>query len=364
MRIAVDARPLVHPTTGIGRYTRALLARLAAGTHEILLYSHAPLSPDRTFGLGVRHGRGASPALSTLYAQTHFARWARHDRADLFWSPRHHLPVGLGDMPSVVTIHDLVWRLYPETMIRLGRLAEAWLMPRALRQASSVIAVSNATARDLDRFYPDVSSKVVVIPEASDLEPPALVPCTRGDPYLLFVGTMEPRKNLGAVLEAFSRLRTRGVRSHRLVIAGNAGWKTRDLERALRATEGVELVGSPDDERLASLYAGAAAVVVPSLYEGFGLPVAEAMSFGIPVITSTVSSLPEVAGDAALLVDPASSDAIADAMQRIIAEPELRAELARRGKARAAELSWERAAAATLEVFEGVGRTRNSPGRR
>src|SRR4029434_6035663 len=104
------------------------------------------------------------PVLSTAFVQTQFGRWAREDRVDVFWSPRHHLPGGLGRMPSVVTIHDLVWRLYPETMIRRGRMVESWLMPRALRHATCVIAVSEATARDVRGLYPVTSTKLIVIP--------------------------------------------------------------------------------------------------------------------------------------------------------------------------------------------------------
>jgi glycosyltransferase involved in cell wall biosynthesis len=354
LRIAIDARPLNYPTTGIGRYTGALLKRLRQSPHELLLYSHAPLDAEWHERARVRHGNLARPILSTAFAQAQFGRWARQDGADVFWSPRHHLPPALGDVPSVVTIHDLVWRLHPETMIRLGRLVESWLMPRALHRATRVIAVSEATANDVRELYPVAARKLVVIPEASDLD--TARGCKRGEepPYFLFVGTLEPRKNLANVIEAFTLVTRNNRLPHRLRVVGNPGWKSLQLTRALEQTPGVEWHGRVDDATLCDLYAGAYCVLVPSLYEGFALQIVEAMSFGIPVITSNVSAMPEVAGDAALLVDPYSVNAIAAAIRRVVEEPGLRDALAARAAVRSRVYSWESAAQATLEVLEAA----------
>lgn len=318
----------------------------------MMLYSHTPLAREWAEGARVRHGNMPHPAMSTAYAQACFGRWSREDRADVFWSPRHHLPAGLGPVRSVVTIHDLVWRMHPETMIRLGRLVEAWLMPRAVQRAARLIAVSHATANDLVSFYPHAAAKTEVIAEACDL-PRASTRTPPGPPYFLFVGTLEPRKNLARVLAAFARL---GGSPYRLVVAGNPGWKNAELVRTLKTSPGVEWVGHVDDETLSSLYAGAYCVVAPSLYEGFGLQIVEAFAFGVPVITSNVSSLPEVAGDAALLVDPHSIDAVAAAMRRMRDEPGLREALAARASRRSFHFSWDRSAEALLAVFETVHR--------
>jgi glycosyltransferase involved in cell wall biosynthesis len=350
LRIAVDARPLTHPTTGIGRYTAALLRRFRKLRHEFVLYSHSPLAAEWCEIARVRHGNLSQPVLSTAFAQACFGRWARADRADVFWSPRHHLPAGLGRMPSVVTIHDLVWRTHPETMIRLGRLVESWLMPKALADATRVIAVSQATADDIRRHYATAAAKVRVIPEASDL--PVVAGHPGGSPYFLFVGTLEPRKNLARALEAFVAATRDGETQHRLLVAGNPGWKNAGIAQALRDAPGVEWLGRVDDATLARLYADAFCVIVPSLYEGFGLQIVEAFASGAPVITSKTSSMPEVAGDAALLVDPYSVESIAHAIRRMIAEPGLRDALASRATIRGREFSWDRTAHETIRVLE------------
>ena len=332
------------------------MRRLRTWPHEILLYSHAILAPEWHESAHVRHGNLSRPVLSTAFAQARFGRWAQDDRADVFWSPRHHLPAGLGRIASVVTIHDLVWRTHPETMIRLGRLVESWLMPRALDMATRVIAVSQATADELRHHYPAATQKISVIPEASDLPRATLQnPNARGA-YFLFVGTLEPRKNLARAIEAFVAA-THDNTSHRLVVAGNPGWKNIELTRALRDAPRIEWLGRVDDATLADLYAGACCVLVPSLYEGFGLQIVEAMASGVPVITSNTSSMPEVAGDSALLVDPYSVDSIANAIRRVIHEPELRATLAARAAMRGREFSWDRAAEATARVLEEAART-------
>jgi glycosyltransferase involved in cell wall biosynthesis len=254
-----------------------------------------------------------------------------------------------------VTIHDMVWKLHGETMVRLGRLVEALLMPSSLRKADRIIAVSEATAQSIVAFYPDVEAKITVIHEASSLQHlrPSDEPCPQ-QPYMLFVGTIEPRKNLENILRAFRSLIAAGGDTHRMVIVGNVGWKNENIHRLLRdvtLSSRVVLLGHVPNERLVALYRGADFVVAPSLYEGFGLVVVEAMGFGKPVITANVSALPEVAGDAAILVDPTDVGAITAAMHRLINDRDLHKDLARRSLTKAKAFSWDRTAAETLSVL-------------
>ncbi len=326
--------------------------------HQLFLYSVAPVliefsQPNVT----VRTTPVHMPLLNALQAQIAFPTWARHDRINIFWSPRHHLPL-LSGRPTVVTIHDMVWKRHGQTMVRLGRMIEQLLMPKSLRKAQGVIAVSRATAQDIIAFYPDVAQKIVVIPGATSLQ--EIAPGSDElptQPYMLFVGTMEPRKNLNAVLDAYRLLLDSGVTTHRLVIAGNLGWKNEETHLKLEReplTTYVDLSGKVPDEHLVALYRGADFVVAPSLYEGFGLVVLEAMGFGKPVITANTSSLPEVAGDAALLVDPTSIQDIEIAMRALIENRDLHAQLSRDGVERARDFSWERAAEDTLNVLLDV----------
>lgn len=357
--IAVDARPLAAPLSGIGRYLSSLLVELAETDHRWRLYSHAPIDvPVSNGNVEVRTGEVARSSWSTPFAQARFAAWARDDRADVFWSPRHHLPLLLRGLPAVVTIHDLVWRRAPSTMMPMGRLLERLLMPPALRAARTILVPSAATAADLQSFYPQHAGKVRVTPLGATLRAGPPSAAAARSPYLLFVGTLEPRKNLARVLAALEQLRQRGTRL-RLVIAGGRGWKSAGLHSTIDAAERagfVEYLGHVDDTALAQLYSGCEFLVAPSLYEGFGLQIVEALNFGKPVITSRLSSMPEVAGNAGLLVDPCSVDEIRDAIATLSEDAGLRHTLAGCARRQAEKFSWKAAARATLAALESAAR--------
>lgn len=359
LRIGVDARPLGTPATGIGRYLSALLAHLSRTDHEFILYSDRELASVTDFT--VRNGQTSGALRSTLFAQTRFPVWAHKDRLDLFWSPRHHLPLLLSPTtPSVVTIHDLVWKRLPQSMAPFGALAERLLMPPSIHRSAAIIAPSRATAGDIATFFPSAASKIHIVPLASSLA--AIQPrgTSARTPFMLCVGTLEPRKNFTRVVEAFEKSVLTGDYPHELLIAGNEGWKNEELLQRVRAAgPRVRLLGRVDDSDLASLYAAADFVLAPSLYEGFCLPILEAMSFGKPVITSNTSSMPEVAGDAALLVDPTSTQAIADAMETLLRDRSLHRELSQRALAVAGRYSWERCAEETLAVLEAAAAARH-----
>ena len=363
MRIAVDARPLAHPATGIGRYTEAVLRRLVNTGHQWFLYSDREITPrfplDDHVQLRQGHVRPGSP-LSIIHSQLVFPRWARGDCVDIFWSPRHHLPVLLpAGIKSVVTVHDVVWKRYPETMRRANHWLERCLMGPSLRRADSIISVSDFTARELAHYWPHVGGRCQTIYEAADNPPQSYeesIPLP-GSAYLLFVGTPEPRKNLPVLLRAYAEAVHVGGLEQELVLVGAGGWGSFDLNREIAALElggRVHIRGRVSDAELQALYAGATALLMPSLYEGFGLPVLEAMVHGTPVIVSNRGALPEVVGEAGIVVEPDSIAEIAAAMVRLDSDAQIRQSLVALGKSRAALFQWDEISAQTLQVFEAL----------
>lgn len=357
MRIAIDARPLASPLTGIGRYTDSLVRRLIKTDHEWFLYSDRPLTAElpETDNVIVRcgHARGGSPG-SLRWAQWEYVRWAKQDGIDVFWSPRHHLPLLLPDrIKTVVTIHDLVWKRYPETMQRKNYWLERLLMAPSIRMADNIIAVSNFTASEISHFYHEASLKVTVVLEAAE-EPPVDCPLPEGIPeeFLLFVGTLEPRKNLKLLLEAYAEV---CVQSPPLVIVGGAGWGELHLDKLI-TDNGLEQkvisLGYISEPHLQGLYGNATALVMPSLYEGFGLPLLEAMRHGVPIVTSNTGSMVEISGPAAVLIDPTSKESIATSMRQVVSDLQLRGKLSSAGLEQAAHFSWDTAAQSTLTILE------------
>lgn len=359
-RIGVDARSLSYPSSGIGRCLDSLLTRMIPLEHEWVLYSYQPLRHSFVdFG-------NVTASISRWPSQLHPA-WSQlglpglldNDGIDLLWSPAHQLPLlSPARVRHLLTINDLTWRFYPETMTRVGRLADRWLMPPSVRRADRIVAISASTARDLVAEIPAAGNKVSVVRLAgsgsTDIDNSILARHGINFPFVLAVGTLEPRKNLPRLLEAFSRLRGDSRQQFGLVLAGGKGWGNDDigmLSRQYGRSFQVRLLGHVTDPELAALYGAATVFAMPSLYEGFGLPLLEAMTHGVAVLTSSVSAMPEVAGNAAVLVDPLNIDAIRDGLQRLIDEPSLRHDLGTKGRRRAAEFSWDRAAAETMSAL-------------
>ena len=349
-RIAVDARPLCYPGTGIGRYTHELLYRLCRMGGQWFFYAHQRY--DRApFDLpNVRHRSAGMPAAmrGSQLGQLLFPYWARRDRVQALWGPRHQLPPLLpGKMRTVLTMHDLVWKEYGDTMRFPGRQVENFLTPRAMARADVIAVVSEFTRAQLDKYFPQWSHKVTLVPGASMLsgtsggEPP------QGEAdsgYFLFVGTLEPRKNLPRLLRAYGRYVSDTPDARLLKIAGGAGWGKQDigaLVRELGLASRVQLVGKVDGDRLLELYRGAHALLMPSLYEGFGLPVVEALSVGVPAIVSRASAMEEVGGAACLLVDPLSEAEITHALAWLGSDAALRSELAGCAVEEAKRYSWD-----------------------
>jgi len=289
---------------------------------------------------------------------------------DVLFVPAHVLPM-VCPVPAVVTVHDLGYLHYPETHRRLDRWYLDWTTRRHAHLAACVVADSGATRSDLIRHYQADPDRIVTVYPGHNMlltrvdDPQAIAAVKmrygiEGD-YLLYLGTLQPRKNLIRLVEAFARLRPLAV-DLRLVLAGKKGWLYDDLfprVEALGLKGRVVFTGYVADDDKAPLLSGALALAYPSLYEGFGMPVLEAMACGIPVLTSNISSLPEVAGAAALLVDPLDVDAIADAMSRLINDVDLRNALVEKGYAQIRQFSWTKAAHEVLQVLESVASKRN-----
>lgn len=231
-------------------------------------------------------------------------------------------------------------------------------MPGSIRSAKKIICVSHFTAGEIEELWPKQADKCVVIP--SGVAPSnAAEPCDdeHGKPYILFVGTLEPRKNLGCLLEAFALLVRDALVAEDLVIVGAEGWGKMNLAsmtKSLNIEDRVSILGYVSDDRLDGLYRGARCLVMPSLYEGFGLPVLEAMRFGVPAIVSSAGALPEVAGRAGLIIDPVSKVSMANAIHSLMSDEILHEKLSKRAKRRSAEFSWQKAANETLRLFESL----------
>uniref|UniRef100_A0A7C3APX5 Glycosyltransferase family 1 protein n=2 Tax=Thermorudis TaxID=1649508 RepID=A0A7C3APX5_9BACT len=301
------------------------------------------------------------PPVRIVWEQTIGPVAARRRRVDLLHAPVNVVPLA-GPRPQVLTVHDLAFLHYPEHYPLLKRRYLAALTKLSARRADAVIAVSTQTRDDVVELLAVPPEKVVVVPNGVDgsLRPvrdDRLLEAFRraqGLPneFFLFLGTLQPRKNVEGLLHAYARVRAEI--SMPLVIAGARGWRESSifqLVQKLDLTDQVRFAGYVNPDELALWYSAATVFVYPSLYEGFGLPVLEAMACGVPVITSSVSSLPEVAGDAAILVDPRDTDSLARALRELAGSPRLRAQLAAAGLERSRGFSWERTASETLEVY-------------
>lgn len=274
---------------------------------------------------------------------------------DVMFMPIQQLPfIRPGRMKTVAVVHDLAFHVYPEQFTYKDWMLQHIFTAYACRRADEIIAVSRATADDITKYY-GRRENVNVVHHGVDHDKfkPADITARPKRPYILYVGQIQPRKNISRLVAAFELLSARGE-DLKLVIAGGHGWLNSSIFRNIELSperQHIELTGTVSDEKLVELYQNAEVFALPSLYEGFGMPVLEAMACGAPVVTSNVSSLPEIAGDAAVLVDPESveeiADGILDAMKR-------REELRGKGFKRAREFSWDKTAQETLAVISGM----------
>jgi glycosyltransferase involved in cell wall biosynthesis len=348
----IDARAAAEVPAGRGRYVRELLTALDALDDDGTRYR---LQARKRWGaLSPRFAWSLIDARDPLW---HLIAAVRASRScDVMLSTNSYLTAWFTTVPTAVVIFDLVPFVEgAEAQARAARIERATIR-LALRRGSAFLCISEATRRDLVARFPEAADRAHVVPLAAHprfAEP--VEPARLDKPYVLAAGTLEPRKNLIRLIEAWVALPEPVRDGHVLALVGPPGWEVEATLVAARARpEDVRVLGFVDDDRLAALYAGAAAFAYPSLYEGFGLPVLEAMSAGTPVVTTNVSSLPEVAGDAALFVDPADVPALRDALATLLTRPDRAEALRAAGRARAAQFTWERTAAATRDLLHAI----------
>lgn len=371
--VAIDYTAANEQGGGIGRYVRELCAALARLDGE---------TDYRLFVAGARRDQlPAPPGPNFAWHATRISprNWARlwhrarlpipvelfTGRVALFHATDFTLPPTLPGTRTMLTVHDLSFVRVPETASPSLRAYLDVVVPRSVQRADHVLADSQATRDDLIALYDTPSEKISVLWSGVDAR---FHPVTDhavlsrvhrrhelpAGPYVLSVGTVQPRKNYVRLIEALAAMRASEFPELELVIVGGRGWLEDPIYAALDQyglRNAVHFTGFADDADLPALYTQARVVALPSLYEGFGLPVLEAMACGTPVVTSTVSSLPEVAGDAALMVDPLDVGALVEALRRLLTDDVLRHDLQARGLARAATFTWERSARRLLDVY-------------
>lgn len=367
MRIAFDGTTLTPGRTGVGYYTEHLLQHLAreveATGDELIVVSNRPIDTQAPLPPHVRVHQGHRFPVRIGWMQMRAARALEAIKADVAHFTNGMIPFA-APVSTVVTIHDLSLKLYPECHPIRRRLLNRPLMQVAMRQASAIVTVSNSTRRDLLRLHGVPADRVSVVHEAAS---PAFRPVrdraqlhlvrakyALPERFVLYVGTIEPRKNLGRLMAAMAQARAAGI-PHHLVCVGPYGWSSRDLSGLidrLGLTPYVHFTGYVPFEDLPVLYNLGELFVFPSLYEGFGLPVVEAMACGTPVITANSSSLVEIAGDAAVTIDPSSTDALADAILGLAMDEEHRRDLSARGLSRSRAFSWTQTAKEMLAVYQ------------
>jgi glycosyltransferase involved in cell wall biosynthesis len=362
MRIGFDVTPLCVPHSGVGTYTTNLLDHLEQHANdEIVPLTHRPWHMDAS-----QSPNGHAPFFrvnKTLWMQTILPRQLASLGLDVCHFTNAVSPIWT-PCPSVVTIHDMTLWLFPQLHGRRRLLAMRPVIPLAARRAAAIITVSESAKRDIVSILGVPDHKIHVVYEAPApffgvLDPGSRLETVRQhhelpEHFILHVGTIEPRKNLVRLLEAFAQFRLSGGSSYSLVLVGQRGWRDEEVFAAaerLALGDAVRFLGYVSPETLLALYNLADVLAFPSLYEGFGLPVVEAIVCGTPVVTSAKGSLAEIAGDAAEFVEPTEVDSIAAGLRRVLTDQARHAELRAKGLARAARFSWTQAALQTRQVY-------------
>ena len=349
MKICIDIRPTIKKTTGIGKYTLHLINALAEvdSKNNYYLYSRKkildfkkrlPGLPGENFSHRVDYfKRGVDAMLSDI---------------DVLHTSSYDL-----DRPKkakyIVTVHDVIIKAYPHGHSEKTIKEIDEKLKRVLGEADALVADSHSTKKDLMKFYGVSESRISVIYPGVNVAGDKRRAMS-DENYILFVGTLEPRKNIDGLIKAFNWLKKEQGVNHKLYIVGMKGWMFEDIFKEYEKSEfkkDIIFKGYVNDGDLNALYKNASLFVYPSFYEGFGFPIVEAFSYGVPVVTSKISSCGEIAGDGALLIDPSNSKEIGEAMAKLIADKNLREQLARRGLERAKQFTWRNTANEFVKLF-------------
>ena len=371
MRIGLDGQPLIKPKTGVGHYTLELARALAVLRPED---SFELVAPD-TIAASIIRGTETVPNLRIVgvkanmlmrrWSSIGLPRYMRRAQLDLFHGTNYQLPL-MNAKRSVLTVHDLSIFTHQETHdVRFARRARKRL-PIMLGAASHIITPTKAIKDELTARFNLDPVRITVTPEAPRN---SFFPMKREDTadvcqrlgiendFILFVGTIEPRKNVQTLVRAFERISRQSDHRSQLVLAGGEGWLTDDFDRLVRASdfrERIRLTGYLGDEELRALYSSCKVFVYPSLYEGFGLPPLEAMACGAPVVASRIAAHEETLKDKARLIEPMDESALAKAIVNLLEDERARDSLMKAGLAHVANFSWRKTAEITWEVYEGV----------
>jgi glycosyltransferase involved in cell wall biosynthesis len=369
MRIGIDATALPPQPVGAGNYIIQLIRALTAldSENEFVIFAgqrgpsliNLPEKPTLEWILLPDR----NPGVRLIWEQTYFSRLIRDSEVDLLHSLHYTRPLRLS-CASVVTYHDMTFFLYPELHTRTKRFFFPLAIRSSANRANFLIAISESTRQDAIRLLNLSPERVITIQHGVDpsfrplkdveLKKRITVKYQLPDKFILYVGLIEPRKNLPLLIKAYKKLVDDGT-EHYLVLAGRYGWMFDEVLQQIEKlclTDKVILTGYVDQIDLPMVYNLSDLFVYPTLYEGFGLPALEAMACGIPVITTEVSSLPEIVGEAGILVPPNDAEELFRGMKTVLQDEELRLNLARRGTEQAAKFTWERTARSTLEVYQ------------
>ncbi len=365
MKIGVDASILAEPKTGVGHYVAETLQQMARQRPRwhFYLYAHVPLTcSPRGDNVIFR----LLPAGSKItWMQYTLPRALAADDITLLWGGNYHLPLQPGRQKKVLTVHDLVFRRYPFTLPLKRALHLRAALPLYINRADHILTVSQSSAQEIAAAYACPPEKITVTPPAARAVfheaaagafpgGPVHQDGAQAEGYLLYVGTIEPRKGIDTLMRALCLHSNEGGTFPQLILAGKIGWKAGPVMKQIKQeTAGgrVRLAGYVPETQLAALYRHAALVIYPSRYEGFGMPVVEAMATGTPVIAGDCPALRETGGDAVIYVSPDDEVLLANAISKVLNDPDLQAEMIARGKQRAGEFSWQQTAEKTIQVF-------------
>ncbi len=365
MRVALELQPCCGPRTGIGNYTYELARRLASGPEityqgNVFNYRGRVDTADALAGvdMDIRENRSMQYGVyRRIWRFVPLRYESLFPPADVTHFFNYIVPPRI-DGTVITTIHDMTYLRYPETVNRsnLRRIREG--IAYSVERSSLIVTSSQFSKREIMELLKVPAERVAVIPAAASISDACMSEVPVTGPYILYVGAIEPRKNLQRLLKAYELLKRETGIPHKLVLAGGRGWKCEDIYRAAESIYGsqdVIFLGHVPEAEKNALYANASVFVFPSLYEGFGIPPLEAMHWGTPVVCSNAASLPEVAGDAACYVDPLSVESIAEGIWRVISDKAYARQLVEAGRIRCRKFDWDASARKLEQVYRSIG---------
>lgn len=362
MRVGINARCFSANQTGIGRYVDQICRVLIEKECEIICYLPCKMHSSFTYIDKIKYRESNARGVFGKYYWENYELPSAisEDKINVFWEPAHRLPGRIvHKVPTVLTIHDLVWLKAPRTMRFKSWLAERLFTPHSINSADVIVTASQSTKNDLEAHFPLKQSNIkVVTPGTTTLSAPEFLSSEEKvfpkAPFILCVGTVEPRKNHKTLLKAYAKLPNNLKQKAHLMIVGGHGWGGINIEELIKELDlanYVHYLKYVSDQDLARLYQDCLFLAMPSLYEGFGMPLVEAMSYGKPVLTSNISSMPEVSKSSGVLVSPESVTEIEKALIKLISSNQFRSSLSIHAKSNAAEFCWNKSSDELLEAF-------------